>query len=213
MTNSGSNKFRLLFFLLSLVFISGGYARTPDFTLTQPDSWKPAFSSTFEKGLYKTRLEIGKHKLSGMMFMKRTSDSTFRVVFANEIGMTFFDIEISAVSATVHAIFPSMDKPALLKTLEQDLRLMLIRDPFITKIMPCKIKDESKRTYKTKSSWGKATYFVEQDSQRLYRHKSARSMINRTEIRYTYGDPKIPVSIYLVNPTIRIHLYMNLLNN
>lgn len=208
-----SNKLLLAFpFFFLLICVLPGLAQRPDFTLRQSERWQPAFADTFSKALYKTRLEIGKNKLSGVMFLKRTTDSTIRLVYANEIGMTYFDLELSGTWDTIHAIFPSMDRKAFLKILLEDLRILLFRDMTITKLELEKNPHDDIREYRTKSKRGTASYFADRDSKRLLRHKSARNRMQRAEIRYTYGEVVPPVKVYIVNPTIRLHIYMDLLS-
>jgi len=146
------------------------------------------------------------------MFIKRTSDTAIRVVFTNEIGLTFFDLELTEQSMTVHGIFPAMDRKSFLKILEKDFQILLFKDRTITKLVLKGVKKKEVRIYATHSGRGKALYFTDQDSHRLLRHKSAKSSFQRTEVKYTWGKQDIPSGIYLVNPTIRLHMYLSLLN-
>jgi len=85
--------------------------------------------------LFKATLDIKKHHLSGLLVVKRMTDSlaiqggdngspTYRVVFMNEIGMTFLDLELAAKEMRVVSCFESLNKKALMKILETDLRVL-----------------------------------------------------------------------------------------
>src|SRR5690349_10497852 len=53
--------------------------------------FKPVFKSTW----YNASIDVvGKH-LSGLLLFKTMADSTMRVVFTNEVGITFFDFEFA----------------------------------------------------------------------------------------------------------------------
>ena len=52
------------------------------------------FLGHFDKMLFKATLDIRKEHLTGLMLFKTMPDSSIRVVFTNEIGMTFFDFII-----------------------------------------------------------------------------------------------------------------------
>jgi hypothetical protein len=87
--------------------------------------------------LYKAVMEIGKHRLTGLMVIKRMDSihglhkeqSKFRVVFANEIGMTFLDLEILRDSMRVVSCFSSLNRKKFLEMIASDFRL-------ITGLMP-----------------------------------------------------------------------------
>ncbi len=91
--------------------------------------------------LFKCSMEIGKHKLSGIMFIKNIDTSgirtgypeKYRIVFANEIGLTFFDFELSADSLYLLSGLEPLRKKSLLNLLKMDYQ-------FITGITGSKVK-------------------------------------------------------------------------
>jgi hypothetical protein len=76
--------------------------------------------------LYRTEVDvIGKH-LGGLLIIKTMPDSSTRLVFTSEMGMTFFDFGFSKEGQfTVYRIIQQMDKKAVLKTLRKDFELIL----------------------------------------------------------------------------------------
>lgn len=73
---------------------------------------------------YLTQFDVyGKH-LSGIMLFKRTTDSTERVVFTNEMGFKFFDFEISADTFKTVYMLDKMNKPYIVNTLYKDLAML-----------------------------------------------------------------------------------------
>jgi hypothetical protein len=107
--------------------------------------------------LYKATLNIKKHHLTGLLIVKRMdsittpthatpqtgitpypatsqtgssgNDKVYRIVFANEFGMTFFDLELKSDSFKVVSCFESLNKKVLLKIFETDFRLLTGMDP------------------------------------------------------------------------------------
>jgi hypothetical protein len=53
----------------------------------------------------------------------------YRIVFVNEVGMTFFDLETGISTFRVVSCLPSLDKKALHKILETDFRMLLFTAP------------------------------------------------------------------------------------
>lgn len=77
-------------------------------------------------------MEIRKHKLSGLMFIKNVDTAgpgndkpgRYRIVFANEIGLTFFDFELSADSLQLLNALEPLRKKTLLNLLKMDYQLI-----------------------------------------------------------------------------------------
>ncbi len=95
--------------------------------------------------LFKATLDIKKHHLTGLLVIKRMDSITpslvtamdgslespgvFRIVFVNEVGMTFFDLEMNADTFKVVSCFASLNKKTLMKILETNFRLLLWNGP------------------------------------------------------------------------------------
>ena len=83
------------------------------------------YTGSFEKAMYRTTLDIGKNHLTGYLLIKKTSDSGFRLAFANDIGMTWFDLELVNREMIKHAVFGPLDKKALLRIFATDFDALL----------------------------------------------------------------------------------------
>jgi hypothetical protein len=67
--------------------------------------------------------------LSGILLFRQMDDGSARVLFTNELGMTFFDFGWDRVdSFQVYRILPQLDKPALIQMLREDLSVVLMRE-------------------------------------------------------------------------------------
>ncbi len=117
---------------LFLLLILTGCAtiRKQDLTLYNAPVVTPSmvgapFIENFEKALFKTTLDIRKNHMTGYMLVKKTSDSSYRMVFANEIGMTWFDLELMNEKLIKHAVFGPMDKKALMRIFQQDFSALI----------------------------------------------------------------------------------------
>lgn len=85
--------------------------------------FKPAFSVA----LYKTEVDVVGNYLSGLLLIKKMTDSSTRMVFSNEIGFKFFDFEFTPDgNFKVFSIMKQMNKKAVLKTLQKDFELILM---------------------------------------------------------------------------------------
>lgn len=91
-----------------------------DFSCVQ--KFKPLFQST----LYKTDVLVSGKQLSGLLLFKKMGDSSMRIVFTNEVGLSLFDFEFSGDGRfTVHQIIKQFDKQPVIITLRKDFELIL----------------------------------------------------------------------------------------
>lgn len=68
---------------------------------------------------------VGKH-LSGLIFIKNMPDSSRRVVFTSEAGVTFFDFGFGPKGKfIVHSVISKLDRKAVVTTLRKDFELLL----------------------------------------------------------------------------------------
>lgn len=121
-----------LFLSLLLLLITWGCSPLDKSTLVATDRgsypqrlWESPFMGMFEKALFRTNMDIREFHLTGYTMIKKSGDTSYRIVFANDIGMTIFDVEFLRGKFISHYIFAPMQKAALLKIIEADLRTMM----------------------------------------------------------------------------------------
>jgi hypothetical protein len=86
------------------------------------------FQPQFTIALYTTRVNIIGNYLSGLLVVKNMPDSSTRMVFTSEMGLSLFDFEFLANGDfKVHYIIKKMNRKAVIKTLRQDFELVLMR--------------------------------------------------------------------------------------
>lgn len=82
----------------------------------------------FESIKYRAAVDvIGKHLSGILVFKQDTTENSIRVVFVNEMGVTFFDISFHDDHYLYHSIMESMDKKAVKISLAKDLGMILMR--------------------------------------------------------------------------------------
>jgi hypothetical protein len=89
------------------------------------EKFKPAF--LHEE--YKTSVNVVGKYISGLLLIKYMPDSSTRIVFTNEMGLSFFDFGFSQDNRfTVYHIISQMNRPAIIKTLRKDFELIMFRN-------------------------------------------------------------------------------------
>jgi hypothetical protein len=91
-----------------------------------------AYKPVVERELYRCvvdgRFLFKKFHLSGILLFKTFEDKSTRAVFQNEMGFAFFDFKWDARdSFSVSSIIEQLNKPAVVKTLQRDIELVLMK--------------------------------------------------------------------------------------
>src|SRR5664279_979780 len=87
------------------------------------------FKPDFRLAEYKISVDVIGKYISGLLLIKYMPDSSTRIVFTNEMGLSFFDFGFSGNTGfTVYHIVPQMNKPALIKTLRKDFELIMFKN-------------------------------------------------------------------------------------
>lgn len=205
---------KLLLILFLWIWLSPWTMGQPEGTISGQGPYTTAiFDSSFEKALYKGSLDISKHHMSGLFFLKRVSVNSVRIIFSNELGMNFFDLEIKGDKFIVHSCFPSLNRKSLLKLLENDFCLLLVSDPCIIRMKGERSKDPELLIFGVKTARGSFHYTYDKDSGKIRRIQTSRSIMGKTDLR-VHGDLRLqPVKIDIANPAIRLHIRMTFLSN
>lgn len=113
--------------LISLLILSGCTpALYSDLQNSSPTTdcignFKPEFTSQW----YTAQINITNKHLSGLLFFKTMDDSSKRVVFTSETGVTLFDFSFAVDHFKVIYITPKLNKKVIIATLQSDLGMIL----------------------------------------------------------------------------------------
>jgi hypothetical protein len=173
--------------------------------------------------LFKATLDIKKHHLTGLLVIKRMDSLTpppappqtgrgdcpgiYRVVFMNEVGMTFFDLELQPDSLKVVSCFESLNKKTLMKIFETDFRMLIssgsLSDQKIYRQESTNnliIKGEAGK-YKTWQTWSPS-------GDTLWVTAAKSTMADPVTITYEKYKDGSPLKITIENPFIGMKLML-----
>lgn len=93
-----------------------------------------AIQPEYDKALYRCTVDgktfMKSYHLSGILFIKKMDDDATSVVFQNEMGVTYFDFSWNKSNQfKVNSIMKQMNKDALIKTLQKDFEMLLVKLP------------------------------------------------------------------------------------
>lgn len=179
--------------LSSLLFLLVGCAPLHrDLQPLQADpSCLQGYVPNFSSALYKAQVEvIGKH-LSGLLLVKKMPDSSTRVLFTSEFGVTFFDMGLAKDgSFKIYHVLKQMNRKAVIKTLKKDFEMILMNS---LTTEPLKALSDKKSLFFTYSK-GKDNYYYVSDldcKQLLYIERSTKTeqLVVATMLHYEDGIP------------------------
>ncbi len=101
---------------------------TPDAVCLQ------AAAPVFQQELYNASVDVYGNHISGLMFFKTMPDSSKRVVFTTETGLTFFTFQWDKHGAfTVQHVIKKLNRKVVINLLRKDLELMLLPPAYTTR--------------------------------------------------------------------------------
>ena len=155
-------------------------------------AFRPAFTSV----LYRTEVDVVGRHLGGLLVIKTMPDSSIRLVFTSEMGLTFFDFGFAADGQfTVHHILHQMDKKAVITTLRKDFGLVLWEHTEDTRLLT--LTDGRDRYYGFPQEKGVNYYITDTACSHLLRAERAsrtKTIVTAQLLDYSNG---IPDSIFI----------------
>jgi hypothetical protein len=80
----------------------------------------------FRTAWYHASVDVVGNHISGLLLIKSMPDSSYRIVFTNEAGVTFFDFGfLPNGSFKVHNVIKQLNKGPVIQTLRKDFELIL----------------------------------------------------------------------------------------
>lgn len=76
------------------------------------------------RAIFRGSLDVKGHHFTGQVYVKRMPDSTLRIAFINEFGMTWFDFILNRDRITVAYCFEPMNKKALISIFRTNFDLL-----------------------------------------------------------------------------------------
>lgn len=89
---------------------------------------KSIFGDNFNSFLFRTNITVYGKDFSGLLVTKQMAPQDYRVIFTTELGMKLFDFEFKDTSFTLHYCVPQFNRPKLLKTIQEDIQILLMND-------------------------------------------------------------------------------------
>jgi len=182
-------RFLLLSFLCSSVFFLLFSCKSYKLTDAKPleISKKAAenlYFSSKEDFVYKCQMEVYGNDISGILIIKKISDSTHRVVMTSDFGNKMIDFEISENDFKLNYVLPDLDKKMVINFLKNDFRELLKQKYAVTE------RFENNEYFIDVSKNGKKTYYLFFDKTTEILKQIVFTQNKREKIDFTYEAKK-----------------------
>jgi hypothetical protein len=170
------------------------------------------YKGRFEKMLFKASIDIRNEHLTGLMLIKMMPDSSTRIVFTNEIGMTFFDFILKKGTFRTGYCFEPMNKKPLIGMFRTCFELMLeyeLRD--YEYLVYCEIATGNPVTqghFGKYNTWAGRTG---NDPQSSFVHGMS-NFSDQTYITFSNFRSDIPLSVSMDNPFINLRIRLEMIS-
>lgn len=189
----------------------GHYGGLKETAKENATSFKPIFGENFSSFLYKTNIRVYGKEFSGLLITKQIQPKDYRVIFTTELGMKLFDFEFKDTSFTLHYCVSQFNRPVLLKTIQQDIEILLMNDlerkPATYHTDKKDLYDIQKVGFNNRFNY----YYHEKASQHIVRIEHSKKRTIKTI--FTLNDYKadLPGNIVIKHYNIKLRIELNLL--
>ena len=159
--------------------------------------------SISEPVLFKASIGIYKDHYSGLFLIKRMpEESSIRVLFLSELGLSLMDLEYREDEFEVVNVQEFLNRPALLKTLQNDFRTLLLDLSTIDAYSVTEVENETGEMLTFKHRSQKYSYFCN-ENMGTYRIKRKKGMFKRVDIGLERGED---LNIGIAHKGIKLHI-------
>ncbi|MEI6682001.1 MAG: hypothetical protein WCO44_05210 [Bacteroidota bacterium] len=169
------------------------------------------FDSSGRSLLFKATMDIKKHHLTGLLLIKPMGLHACRVVFASEIGITYFDLGISADSSRVISCFGPLNKKILTTIFISDFRILAGVDTLTT----CKLYHQETTqhlVYSGRAGKFKIWQTCSNKGDTLLSQSAKSTLLDPVIISCQHYHQGFPAIIHLDNPVIGMTLSLKRLD-
>jgi hypothetical protein len=172
---------------------------------------KPIFGDNFNSFLFKTNITAYGKDFSGLLVTKQMAPGNYRVIFTTELGMKLFDFEFKDTSFTLHYCVPQFNKPTLLKTIQEDIKILLMND-FAGKSFE-KLEDQKHEhtIYRTGEGKFHNYYFIEKSSGHLVKIEHSKKCLKKIIFTLSNYQNDFPNAVLIKHYNIKLKIELKLL--
>lgn len=188
------------------------FQRTSEAAISLNDV-KPWFIEGPNQYLFNAAIDIYRNHFGGMMVMKYLSKESCRVVYITEVGIKVFDMEFFVNGDfKLHYCIDAINRGIIIKTLKNDVGLMLAGIPSNNKI---KLSDDllqNKTLIKSTGHYGTMYYLINNLSLRAEEILTRKCLQKKVDIKYFSNSQSELDSVGIVHYNIKLKIHLSRIN-
>lgn len=168
----------------------------------------PLLPSTYNSVIYNAKIDIGEKHFSGLFYFKALEDSSVRILFLTQFGLSLLDLEYKNKEFTVKKCQEFLNKKIIINTLKKDLQL-LIDIPLKDNKKGIYTNQENNTLIKYNKNCRKNYYYISKKNQisKIIQKKR----LSHIQVNATNYKKNVPENIIITNKRINLTIKLNLI--
>jgi len=160
------------------------------------------YFSSNEDYVYKCQMEVYGNDISGILIVKKISETSHRVVMTSDFGNKMIDFEISEYDFKLNYVLADLDKKMVINFLKNDFRELLRQKYSVVESF------ENEKSNILRSEWGKKNYYLSFSKENSLLTQIVYTRNNKEKINFSF-EPKKPTfaeTIHLEHKDFKIDI-------
>ena len=176
-------------------------------------SYRPIFPDTIQTVKFKSEINIYKNYLTGLLIVKKESDSSLRTILLTEMGIKLFDLNVKNNSYIINFAIEQINRQDLFDLIAQDVRL-IFTDYLKNSRIDLFADNKSDLRLLRINNFGTWLYhYFDADKPFIKRIESATGKNPEIELTIEYSKDSIPEELYLKHRDFDIELGLEVLTD
>ena len=199
------NYLMIILCLNSILFTSSCSYKSLKPSAQQELTFQPAFHEAYKPILYRANMKFKDFEFGGLLAIRQMDNSVFRIALLSEVGIKLMDMELQPQKRILHQCNPKLNRPILLKVIENDFRLLFANDRKESKLKWLEAKD-GQQILKIKGKKHRHYFMNDDVLQPIIIEKSNKFGKKKVIVSLEDYDANIPEKVLIEHQNIKLTL-------
>ena len=164
-----------------------------------------------EKALiYKAEINFYNNDISGLLIIKKTNESIYRIALTTQFGLKIFDFELNHSILNVKYCVEYLNKKVIINTFQDDFNLLLMQNHAIN-IFVIENPEQDQRIWQLKSGKTNYNYIQNTDSEKIDNINYSKRYSEKISVSLYNYKGNIPKNITLEHHNIKLKMNLKLI--
>ncbi|MBU8893182.1 MAG: hypothetical protein KOO66_10415 [Bacteroidales bacterium] len=164
-----------------------------------------------EKALiYKANINFFNNDISGLLILKKTDESNYRIALTTQFGLKIFDFELNHGILNVKYCVEYLNKKVIINTFQNDFNLLLMQN-HINNIFVIENPEQDQKIWQLKSGKLTYNYIQETESEKIANISFKKRNSDKISVGLYNYKGNIPENITLEHHNIKLKMNLKLI--